>query len=87
MKNPVYTLVLSLLLFGCKTTKEATSVEQPLHTIIDLVNVQNDKVMVSIDPGRFTTDQTVFHIPKIVPGTYKVSDYGKFSEDFRALDY
>ena len=87
MKNLVYTFVLSLLLFSCKTTQEATSVQQPLHTTIDLVNVRDDKVMVSIDPGRFTTDQTIFYIPKIIPGTYKVSDYGKFSEDFKALDY
>ncbi|MDO1499209.1 hypothetical protein Q2T40_02775 [Winogradskyella maritima] len=56
-------------------------------TTLDLVNVENDQVPVSINPGAFSTDQVFFYIPKTVPGTYSEDNYGKYIEDFKALDY
>ncbi len=87
MKKIIYALALTATAFGCKTTQTTISKEQPVITILDLVNVQDDKVMVSVDPGEFTTESTVFYIPKTVPGTYSTSNYGKYSEDFTAYDY
>ena len=76
------------LLFACKTqnvTKPQT--EQPTIANINLVDVENDKVWVTVDPDRFTIDSTTFFIPKTVPGTYSTDNYGKFSENFKALNY
>ncbi|HUH45961.1 MAG TPA: hypothetical protein VLZ54_02310, partial [Arenibacter sp.] len=56
-------------------------------TTIDLVNVVDDRVKVVVDPGRFTVDKITFFIPKTVPGTYSEDDYGKYIEQFKALDY
>lgn len=53
---------------------------------IDLVNVQDDKVRVTVIPPRFDESTLVYHIPKIIPGTYSTDDYGKFVEDFKAFD-
>ncbi|MUP47487.1 peptidase M61 [Gramella sp. BOM4] len=74
------------LLLGCKSTQTST-VEQPVIAQIDLVDVQDDKVWVTVDPDRFTTETTTFFIPKTVPGTYSTDNYGKFSENFKAYDY
>lgn len=87
MKKIIYALAVSATLFACKTTKTSVSEEQPILTVIDLVNVQDDKVMVSIDPFKFTADSTTFYIPKTVPGTYSISNFGKYTQDLKAYDY
>lgn len=86
MKKIVIGALTASLLFACKTQNVPTE-EQPIVASIDLVDVQDDKVWVSVDPDRFTTETTTFYIPKTVPGTYSTDNYGKFSENFRALDY
>lgn len=74
--------------YGCKSTQTgSTSADQPIVAGIDLVDVTQDRVEVTIDPDRFTTESTTFYIPKTVPGTYSEDNYGKFIEDFRAVDY
>ena len=86
MKKAIYTLALVGALYSCKTTPTQKE-EQPVIASIDLVNVEEDKVSVSIDPDRFTTENTTFYIPKTVPGTYSTDNYGKFIENFKAIDY
>lgn len=86
MKKAIYTLALVGALYSCKTTQTQKE-EQPVIASIDLVNVEEDKVSVSIDPDRFTTENTTFYIPKTVPGTYSTDNYGKFIENFKAIDY
>jgi predicted metalloprotease with PDZ domain len=53
---------------------------------IDLNNVKDDKVMVTVNAPKITTDKTIFHIPKTVPGTYSTDNYGKFIDDLKAVD-
>lgn len=53
---------------------------------IDLKNVKDDKVMVTITPPAINTKTTTFYIPKIVPGTYSDDNYGSFIEGFKAYD-
>jgi predicted metalloprotease with PDZ domain len=87
MKKLIYALAMSFAILGCKTTQNTIAEEQPIVTKLDLVNVQDDRVMVSVDPAEFTTETTTFYIPKTVPGTYSTSNYGKYSEDLKAFDY
>lgn len=86
MKKIVIGALTASLLFACKT-QNVPAEEQPVVASIDLVDVQDDKVWVSVDPDRFTTETTTFYIPKTVPGTYSTDNYGKFSENFKAIDY
>tara|TARA_R110002050_G_scaffold298452_1_gene461792 strand:- start:5390 stop:7282 length:1893 start_codon:yes stop_codon:yes gene_type:complete len=81
---------MAILLVSCSSTKNpgndlATAV--PIATQIDLTKVLNDKVPVTINPGRFTSDSVTFHLPKVVQGTYAISDFGKYIDDFKAIDY
>ncbi|GAB2769865.1 M61 family metallopeptidase [Salinimicrobium soli] len=87
MKKIFLAFGMSLALVGCKTSQGTTPEVQPVVTSIDLVNVIDDRVRVTIDPAEFKTEETVFYIPKTVPGTYSTADYGKYSEDFKAYDY
>ena len=77
-----------LLLQGCGSTKTLVSAEKAsIITKIDLINVVDDKVNVVLDPAAFATDTVSFFIPKTVPGTYSDDNYGKYIEQFKAIDY
>ena len=53
---------------------------------INLKDVKDDKVMVTVTTPSFNTETTTYFIPKIVPGTYSDDSYGRFIEDFKAYD-
>ncbi len=76
---------------GCSSTKSTKTndlaSQNPIHTTMDLTKVANDKLPVTIDPGRFTQEKVIYRLPKVVQGTYSVSDFGKFIDDFKAFDY
>lgn len=88
MKKTVWIVLAGLSLMGCGASKNLVPASNmPILTSIDLVNVIDDRVKVSVDPGAFTTDNISFFIPKTVPGTYSEDNYGKYIQNFRAYDY
>ncbi|WP_299128812.1 peptidase M61 [uncultured Winogradskyella sp.] len=90
MKNFVAILGLSALLVGCGSAKpkvDDLALNNPIETALDLTAVVNDKVPVTINPGRFTTETVTYRLPRVVQGTYSVSDFGKYVDDLKALDY
>lgn len=64
-----------------------TANNNPISSSINLVDVKEDKVPVIINPGRFITDTVTYRLPRVIQGTYSVSDFGKYIENFTALDY
>lgn len=90
MKNYLAILGLSIILVSCGAAKPALSdlaVSNPIKTTLDLTAVVDDKVPVTINPGRFTAETVTYRLPKVVQGTYSVSDFGKYIDDFKAIDY
>jgi predicted metalloprotease with PDZ domain len=59
---------------------------QSIKTTIDLVNVKDDKVAVTMDFPKMKSGDVKFHFPKTVPGTYSIDDYGRFVEGIKFLD-
>ena len=53
---------------------------------VNLTKVSDDKLMVElIVPESVRKEKTVkYHIPKIVPGTYSIYDFGRFITEFKA---
>jgi predicted metalloprotease with PDZ domain len=51
-----------------------------------LNNVTNDQIHVTLIPPAIESKELKFSFPKIVPGTYSISDYGRFIEHFNAYD-
>lgn len=83
-------LCVSALLFGCGAGKNIANdlaVNTPIETKVDLTEVTDDKAPVTINPGRFTTSKVTYRLPRVVQGTYAVSDFGKYVDGFKALDY
>ncbi len=90
MKNNFFALGCIALLLGCGTAKPKIydlATDNPIVTSMDLTKVDNDRLPVVINPGRFTTDKVTYRMPRVVQGTYSVSSFGKFIEDFKPLDY
>ncbi|MBT8292095.1 MAG: peptidase M61 [Eudoraea sp.] len=88
MKKLFISYVFLVLLYGCGASKSVLSEDNAvIETTIDLVNVDNDRVSVTIDPGSFSKQDISFFIPKTVPGTYSEDNYGKYIEDLKAYDY
>ncbi|MFC0604327.1 M61 family metallopeptidase [Winogradskyella pulchriflava] len=90
MKNYLAILGLSVILVGCGSAKpkvDDLAVSNPIETALDLTAVVDDKVPVTINPGRFTTETVTYRLPRVVQGTYSVSDFGRYVDDFKALDY
>ncbi|CAM1363647.1 Predicted metalloprotease, contains C-terminal PDZ domain [Tenacibaculum sediminilitoris] len=83
-------VITALLLTSCNSIKKTTNdlaVQTPIVTTLDLTKVNNDKVPVTINPGRFTVEKVTYRLPRVVQGTYSVSDFGKYVDSFKALDY
>lgn len=88
--KPLAALFVGLLLAGCSATKTSVNdlaTNLPIETAINLTKVTNDKAPVTINPGRFTTETVTYYLPKVVQGTYSVSNFGKYIADFKAYDY
>ncbi|WP_452599163.1 M61 family metallopeptidase [Pontimicrobium sp. MEBiC01747] len=94
MKKQAFASVLAgILLVGCNSTKSATkavndlAISNPIETTIDLTNVLDDKAPVTINPGRITSETVTYRLPRVVQGTYSVSDFGKYIDGFKAIGY
>lgn len=91
MKKQILALAITLLLLlGCNSTKKVSNdlaTINPIVTAIDLTQIVNDKAPVTINPGRFTSETVTYRLPRVVQGTYSVSDFGKYVDNFKAFDY
>ncbi|WP_282122222.1 M61 family metallopeptidase [Algibacter mikhailovii] len=86
----LFTLFITTLIFSCnptKNTSEDLAINLPIETTIDLVNINEDRAPVTINPGRFNSETVTYRMPRVVQGTYSVSDFGKYIEDLKAFDY
>lgn len=75
-----YLLVLSLML------SVQTFAQNKYRYEVNLNNVKDDKVTVTLKAPKTKNKVANFIFPKIIPGTYKISDYGRFISNLTALD-
>lgn len=91
MKKTLAIIGFSALLVACgsstKTNSDDLATSNPIATVIDITKVSDDKVPVNINPGRFTLETVTYRLPKVVQGTYSISDFGKYIDTFQAFDY
>lgn len=53
---------------------------------IDLNKIENDRVPVAVIAPKIAGSEVIYRLPKIIPGTYSVDNYGRFVEQFKAYD-
>jgi predicted metalloprotease with PDZ domain len=54
---------------------------------LNLNNVADDKLQVTLLTPKLKGRETVFHLPKMVPGTYAIADYGRYISELKAFDH
>ena len=90
MKRIFFALAFVSVFWSCKTAGTVTTSTKPtIETVavaINLNDVEDDKVMVTVTSPKISAAEVTYSIPKIVPGTYSIDNYGKYIEDFKALD-
>lgn len=80
------TLCLSLSMATLAGNTPQNPASTKYNVTVDLANAQNDRVQVTVQAPAITRNDIVYNMPKIVPGTYSVSDFGKFVNDFKAYN-
>lgn len=79
MKKTLFTLFVAIA-----TITQAQ--EEGYSINIDLNQVSNDRLPVEIIVPSINEETIEYHMPKVVPGTYSISDFGRFVDEFKALD-
>ena len=63
------------------------AINNPIQSTIDLTSIVDDKAPVIMNPGRFMEDEVIYRMPRVIQGSYEVSDFGNYIEGFMAFDY
>src|SRR5688572_13241014 len=53
---------------------------------LNLTQVQDDRIQVTLEVPKIKQSEIIYNMPKMVPGTYAVYNFGKYLSDFKALD-
>ncbi len=53
---------------------------------VDLTQPKNDQLTVNLEVPSIRQRTAVYHLPRIVPGTYSISNFGSYASDFKAFD-
>jgi predicted metalloprotease with PDZ domain len=88
MNNSIrgYILLTLVILFSQNMYANRPEPESVYRYSVDLVNIHNNEVTVNLMAPTITTAKTIFAFPKIIPGTYRISNYGKFISNLSATD-
>jgi predicted metalloprotease with PDZ domain len=81
MKKGKYALLLVLL-----TASQLVVAQKNYQFSVDLTQPQNDKLTVSLLTPAIKQKVAVYHLPKIIPGTYSINNYGSYASNFQAFD-
>lgn len=63
-----------------------SSAQDNYRVKVDLTMAKYDRLPVEVFVPKIKTDEAEYHMAKIVPGTYSISDFGRFVVDFKAMD-
>lgn len=75
-----------IFVFALLLSLSASAQIKNIQVSIDLKNVVEDKVPVTVNVDKIKSETINYMIPKIVPGTYAIYDFGKYIDAFRAFD-
>jgi predicted metalloprotease with PDZ domain len=76
----------SIFLFIFITGVGSAFAQNEYRYSVDLSRIEGDALSVELLAPAINKPTAVFSIPKIIPGTYSIADYGKFISNVRAFD-
>ena len=85
-QNSLVLLLLIVILKGCASLGLTYKKSNVIETYIDLNSVENDQLIITLDPEPFPAGEVTFYMPSVIPGTYQYSNFGRFISDVKAFD-
>lgn len=85
MKNSLLSLLLLTIVIVFPVVGQSKKANSYQYSV-DLTKVVDDKVLVELLSPRVSSSEITFYLPKIIPGTYAIADYGRFVSDFKPMD-
>lgn len=86
MNRSLALVFLFVLSFGAYGAIIPSSSDSKYDVTLNVGEVLNDRLFVHLSTPAVTAEEIEFHMPKIVPGTYNVSDFGRFVSSLKAYD-
>jgi predicted metalloprotease with PDZ domain len=77
-------ITLSLLFLAFQGHSQSKSKEY--QYTVDITNVVEDKLFVELSVPAISVSEITFYLPKMIPGTYSIEDYGRYVSEFKAMD-
>ncbi|HMQ70382.1 MAG TPA: peptidase M61 [Ignavibacteria bacterium] len=77
---------LFISIFSFSNSYSQTNQNESYQYYIDLNKAENGKLSVELITPDFSSSSVLFRFPAMVPGTYKVYDFGRFVSDLKAMD-
>lgn len=82
LHNKCLTALSALLFAGISIAQAQSNYQYSLN----LNDVKDDKLSVTLNTPKVSESEITFYMPKIVPGTYRNSDFGKFVSNLKAYN-
>lgn len=79
-------LILIISIFTFTNIYSQVSQDDTYQFFVDLNKVDNDQLTIELVTPTITTDMISYKMPAMVPGTYKVYDFGRYVVDLKAYD-
>ncbi|GAB3176138.1 M61 family metallopeptidase [Telluribacter humicola] len=76
----------NLILLVLLSASQYVFAQKQYQFTVDLTQPQNDELTVNLLTPAFKQKEAVYHLPKIVPGTYSINNYGSYASNFQAFD-
>ena len=86
MKHPFLLICLLLVYSTVFGDVNTTPSKNSYKFSLNLNEVEDDELMVSLITPDIKEKVITYYIPKIIPGTYSISDFGRFVKKFKAYD-
>lgn len=83
MKKTLLTLMMAVIMLSQSWAIGGN--DKYLYTV-DLTKVVEDKLFVELVTPQISENEIHFYMPKIIPGTYSIADYGRFVSELKAFD-
>ena len=64
----------------------STDLGEGYNYILDLTKTENDRLLVTLLTPEIEDQEIIYYLPKIIPGTYREADYGRFISELKAFD-
>lgn len=81
-----FRITLSLLIFFSILDGFGQSKGKGYQYSINIADPVDDRIFVSLVPPKTKDREVIFFMPRVVPGTYAIADYGRYLKNFLAYD-